>query len=143
MQSLLSTKEKLEEIKKLEFGKSMEVYQRAEQQLQSYIKKEEDCIHVQQELLMKKRINPVHLKNINLFILHNKKKIETSIQQVKAAQEDMEEKRKGMLEFMQQRKMMERLKEKALLDFIIEENKQEQINIDELLSFRYKPAQGN
>lgn len=141
MQSLLSAKEKIEEMKKLEFRKTMEVYRKEEHYQQNLIKNKKTCIHIQQELLNKKKIDFVQMRNIHLYNIQIKKKIEESSVRLQAAQQEMEEKRKNMLESMQQRKMLERLKEKALLDFITEENRQEQINIDELISYRYKITQ--
>lgn len=67
-------------------------------------------------------------------ILKQKKTIET-------AEKELDEKNKLMLEALKEKKVMEKLREKAFLEFKETINRQEMLLIDEISTCRYKKAE--
>ena len=56
---------------------------------------------------------------------------------VRQREQELEEARVRLSEAMKERKTFEKLREKAFDEFVAEENKKEQKEVDELVSYRY------
>ncbi len=82
---------------------------------------------------------PVYqVKNYNNFFGLMKNKIINQKENVNNAQNDVDINREALVKAVQERKILEKLKEKKYQEFLIEQNKAEQLLIDELNSFKFK-----
>lgn len=136
LQSFLSVKEKIEEQRKLEYGKALKKLDEAQEIKNELLKRKEKAVSEFKESL-NMRINPEKLQRYNLYIDHIKNKIieqEKVIFSLKAA---AEKKRSELVEAMKERKMLDTLKEKAKVEYNIELIKKEQKVTDEIVSYQY------
>ena len=86
------------------------------------------AIHVVDELMY---------EVIGLYEDHSSEEIKAQLIQVHTAQLNVEKAREHLTQLMQERKMHERLKEKAFEQFLQEEKQRESKEIDELTSYTY------
>lgn len=77
------------------------------------------------------------LKDNRNAMLIMDEKIEDQREQVKFAEKHVEEARNRLQEVMKERKMHEKLREKAFVEFVREENAAEHKAVDELTSYTY------
>lgn len=86
---------------------------------------------------------PVYkLKSYNNYLSFLKIKIRNQKENVNNAQKDVDIHREDLVKAMQDRKIIEKLKEKKYQDYTKEQNKAEQILIDELNSFKFNNPSG-
>ena len=83
------------------------------------------------------RLHIMDLKDNRNAMLIMDDMIEAQRVQVEIAEEHVEEARMKLQEVMQNRKMHERLREKAFVEFVREENAAEHKAVDELTSYTY------
>ncbi|PYG89821.1 flagellar FliJ protein [Ruminiclostridium sufflavum DSM 19573] len=76
----------------------------------------------------------------NNYLSLMKEKIINQKENVNVAQDNVDTNREGLIKAMQERKVIEKLKERKFEDYIKEQNKSEQIIIDELNSFKFKDS---
>ena len=136
MQSILNIQYQLETQAKMEFGRAQMRLMEEEERLQGLIDRKEAYL----EEGRKMRSDVLHvsdLKDNRNAMLIMDEMIEAQREQVALAQEVVEAARLKLQEVMQERKMHERLKEKALEQFIQEENAAEGKTVDELTSYTY------
>lgn len=82
------------------------------------------------------------IRNYNSFFTFMKNKIVSQKENVNNAQNLVDINREALVKAMQERKMLGKLKEKRYEEFLKEQNKSEQLLIDELNSFKFKDASG-
>lgn len=136
LQNILNMKEKLEEQAKNEYG-----------QANARLILEQDKLH-QLELRLEEAKQK--LKNVlqeTLSVLEIRKRedaveiIKTYVMQqlliVKRCEKEVEIAREKLSEAMKERKIFEKLREKAFEEFIKEEGRREQKEVDELMSYKY------
>ncbi len=136
MQSILNIQYQLETQAKMELGRAQMGLMEEEEKLQGLIDRKEAYL----EEGRKMRSDVLHvndLKDNRNAMLIMDEMIETQRGQVARAQEVVEAARLKLQEVMQERKMHERLKEKALEQFMREENAAEGKAVDELTSYTY------
>lgn len=86
---------------------------------------------------------PVYqLKNYNGFFGLMKNRIVKQKENVNNAQSDVDINREALVRAMQERKILEKLKEKKHDEFLKEQSKAEQLLIDELNSYKFKDGYG-
>ncbi len=86
---------------------------------------------------------PVYrIKIYNNYLSLLKNKITNQKENVNNAERDVDINREGLIKAMQERKVLEKLKEKKFYEYIKEQNKEEQLIIDELNSFKFKDGSG-
>jgi flagellar FliJ protein len=86
---------------------------------------------------------PVHrIRSYNNFFSLMKDKIEHQKENVNIAQHDVDINRESLIKAMQERKILEKLREKKYEEYIKEQNKSEQLIIDELNSYKFKDGSG-
>lgn len=83
------------------------------------------------------RLHIMDLKDNRNAVLIMDEMIDRQREQVALAQKVVEEARKKLQEVMQERKMHEKLREKAFVEFVREENAAEHKAVDELTSYTY------
>lgn len=136
MQSILNIQYQLETQAKMEFGRAQMRLMEEEEKLQRLIDRKE--AYLEEGRRMRSDVLHVNdLKDNRNAVLIMDEMIETQRGQVARAQEVVEAARLKLQEVMQERKMHERLKEKALEQFMREENAAEGKAVDELTSYTY------
>lgn len=139
LQSLLNIKEKLEEQNKIEYGKALAALEEEKSKLINLETKKNDNILNFRESI-KKGIKSEYIKNINYFIVYIDKKIEEQLCNIEKAENFVEEKRLILLNSMKEKKVLETLKDKEKEIYLKEVMKEEQKNVDEIVSYKYNKA---
>ncbi len=136
MQNILNMKAKLEDQAKDEYGMANAALIAEEQKLQ----KLKDRKTAKEEELKSGLVNDLSVldirraeQDIDIF----KGFIENQKLEVKKKEKDVERARNKLAEAMKERKMFEKLKEKAFEQFKKDELKAEQVEVDELVSYKY------
>ena len=136
MQSILNIQYQLETQAKMELGRAQMALMEEEETLQRLIDRKEAYL----EEGRKMRSDVLHvsdLKDNRNAMLIMDEMIEAQRGQVALAQKTVEAARLKLQEVMQERKMHEKLKEKALVQFLQEEKAAEGKIVDELTSYTY------
>ena len=136
MQSILNIQYQLENQAKMELGRAQMRLLEEEEKLQGLIDRKEAYL----EEGRKMRSDALHVNDLrdnrNAMLIMDEM-IEAQRAQVALAEEVVEAARLKLQEVMQERKMHERLKGKALEQFMKEENAAEGKAVDELTSYTY------
>lgn len=140
MQSYLKVKEKIEDQKKLEYGKAL---QKVEEEQAKKRQMEEELINNIEKLRekMEKGITPEEFIRSKQFIVQIEKNIIAQEVVIKRAKDYAESKRIELLAAVKQRKMVETLKENDYIEYLSEEAKAEQKIVDEIVSYKYGKAE--
>lgn len=140
MQNILNLKYKLEDQAKMEFAEARRRLTEEEKKLEMLFRRkaeyEEEGRRLREDTLEVLDI----LGNRNA-ILQMEEFIELQKLEVEKAEEALEVKRQKLQEVMQERKIHEKLREKAFEAFMKEENAKESKEIDELVSYTYGQKQ--
>lgn len=136
MQSILNIQYQLENQAKMELGRAQLRLMEEEEKLQELIDRKEAYL----EEGRKMRSDALHvdeLRDNRNAVLIMDEMIEAQRGRVALAEQEVEAARLKLQEIMQERKMHEKLKEKALEQFMREENAAEGKAVDELTSYTY------
>ena len=136
MQSLLDIQYQLESQAKMEFGRAQMRLNQEEDKLQVLIDRKTAYLE-EGRRMRNDRLHIMDLKDNRNAMLIMDDMIETQRGQVALAQKAVDEARRRLQEVMQQRKMHEKLREKAFATFVREENAAEHKAVDELTSYTY------
>ncbi len=139
MESILSIKEKLEEQAKAEYGMELAKLNEEERKLAALERKKDDY---QNQLfdLVSDRLEIIKIRRLEDSVENIKKDINIQLIVVRKQEDRVVWAREKLDNAMKERKIYEKLKEKAFEDFKAEINAQEQKEIDELVSFRFGSA---
>ena len=137
--SNLRIKERLEEQKKLEYGKALAALEYERQKKQAMLTERANTIESFRRSASK-AITPYDLQMHNNYLGVLKERIIKQEAVIKKAEEFVEIKRLELVEAMKERKIMEKLKEKDYEGFIKEEQLKEQKIQDAIVSYRYSRA---
>ena len=136
MQSILNIQYQLESQAKMELGRAQMRLMEEEEKLQKLIDRKEAYLEEGRRM----RSDAVHvdeLRDNRNAVLIMDEMIEAQREQVALAERVVEAARLKLQEVMQERKMHEKLKEKAFEQFRYEENAAEGKAVDELTSYTY------
>ncbi len=136
MQSLLNIQYQLETQAKMELGRAQMRLTQEEEKLQGLIDRKTAYLEDGRRL-RSSRLHIMDLKDNRNAMLIMDEKIEDQREQVKFAEKHVEEARNRLQEVMKERKMHEKLREKAFVEFVREENAAEHKAVDELTSYTY------
>ena len=136
MQSLLNIQYQLETQAKMELGRAQMRLTQEEEKLQGLIDRKTAYLE-EGRRLRSSRLHIMDLKDNRNAMLIMDEKIEDQREQVKFAEKHVEEARNRLQEVMKERKMHEKLREKACVEFVREENAAEHKAVDELTSYTY------
>jgi len=136
MQGFLGIKEKIEEQKKLEYGKALKKLEEEKNVLNMLNNKKNSLIFAMRECV-NSHINSSQLKRYNTFIDVIKNKIEEQEEVVEQAENFAETKRLQLVESMKERKMLEVIKENDRVEYNREQLLKEQKVVDEIVSYQY------
>lgn len=136
LQPLLNIKEQMEEQLKNELGKAIGkleaekgIHRQLEQQQEEYI------AAAGSEASQGVRVDK--LKEYSAYIVFLKKKMEKQKENIKLAQINVDNYREQLISVVQEKEMLEKLKEKKYREYLEEQQKMEQKLIDEVVSFKY------
>ena len=136
MQSILDIKYQLETQAKIEVGKAQMRLNEEQEKLQGLIDRK--AAYLEEGRRMRKKALSVNdLRDNRNAVLIMDELIAVQEFEVLKAEEVVEKARAKLTEIMQERKMHEKLKEKALLQFLEEEKAAEAKVVDELTSYTY------
>ncbi len=140
LQSVLDARQKKLENCQLEFAKAQNKLQRENLILSNFVKTLNETTNSLEEILKKGDIdNTIVLIHQN-YIKNTNENIENQKITIKRAEKELEEKNRLMLEALKAKKIIEKLKDKALNEFKESINKHEMLLIDEIATNRYKKA---
>lgn len=136
MQSILNIQYQLENQAKMELGRAQMWLLEEEEKLQGLIDRKEAYLE-EGRRMRSDALSVNDLRDNRNAMLIMDEMIEVQRGQVALAEEAVEAARRKLQEIMQERKMHERLKEKAFDQFVKEENAAEGKAVDELTSYTY------
>ena len=136
MQSILNIKYQLENQAKMDLGRAQVRLMEEEEKLQTLIDRKEAYLE-EGRRMRSKTLHVSELRDNSNAVSVMDEMIDRQKEQVAKAEEAVEAARVRLQEVMQERKMHERLKEKALEQFKREENAAEFKAVDELTSYTY------
>lgn len=136
MQSILDIKYKMETQAKEEFSAARAALDREEEKLQLLIERKMGYERRAAELLSG-ILNMQEIEENETAIMSMDGFIEEQRMQVALAEQNLERAREKLTDVMKERKTHENLKEKAFGQFMLEENRREGKEVDELTSYVY------
>jgi len=131
----LTIKEKVEDVKKNEFGKAVMALSEAQRVLVDMQAARQNAIDEFRRDI-NKSINPAAFKRYNQYLEQMKLAIKRQEFVVEQCEVFVEQKRQELVEAMRDRKTLETLRENDFGEFLIEEKKQEQKIVDEIVSYK-------
>lgn len=138
LQSVLSLKEKIESQEKIFFQTAMAELRKEQAELEAlenrktgYEERLRECVRSKLDLLSVKK----NKEAIEII----KEMIQQQTGKVRKAERHAEVARIRLEEAMKERKTLEKLRDDAFAEYVKEYEKEEQKEIDELVSFRYEP----
>lgn len=139
LQPLLNIKIQTEDALKNELGRAVQKLENEKSILRDIEQKKEDCISFSNKEV-RRGITVDKLRDYNAYIFFLEEKIKMQKENVKFAQENVDSYREKLLKIAQEKQMLEKLKEKKYMDYMTEEQKQEQRLVDEVISFKYNKS---
>ena len=136
MQSILNIKYQLETQAKIEVGRAQMRLNEEQEKRQMLIDRKEAYME-EGRRMRKKALRATDLRDNRNAVLIMDEMIAVQELEVRKAEEALEKAREKLTAVMQERKMHEKLKEKALLQFLEEEKAAEFKVVDELTSYTY------
>ena len=136
MQNILNMKEKLEEQAKNEYGQANARLLAEDKKLEQLNNRLEDArLQLKNVLREVLSMTEIHKRENAVVILKGYVKQQQLV--VKRCEKEVEIAREKLTEAMKERKIFEKLREKAFDEFMKEEGRREQKEVDELMSYRY------
>lgn len=142
MESILSIKEKLEEQAKAEYGLEMVKLKEEEHKL-VLLGNRKKSFENQLYEAVNGRLVVLSIKRLEDSVENLKYNMKLQMVVIKRQEERVAKAREKLDDAMKERKIYEKLKEKAFEEFKAEINAQEQKEIDQLVSFRFRSAGGS
>lgn len=136
MQNILNIKMRLETQAKTEFAEAMARYSQEEENMRRLILRKRGY-EADIQAMADKRLDVTELKHSNESIKTMQELIKQQAVVLRIAEKNLDRARQKLNESMQDRKIHEKLKEKAFDEFKLELNDEEKKEIDELVSFSY------
>ena len=137
MQNILNIKEKLEAQAKNEFAAANLELLEEQDILAQMLKHKRELEEESKSLRLRDSLSIKEIKDNTLSIELQKEKMKQQALRIHAAEKKVEQRRKVMVELMQEKKTHELLKERAFEQFLQEEKAAESKQIDELTSYTY------
>lgn len=139
LDGILSIKTKLEEQAKMEFGNARARLNAEEEKLAVLVGRRESYEDELRSIMLEK-LNIIKMNSLHMAIDVLKEQIKSQKMAVKRAENQVEIARIKLNEVVQERKTLEKLKEKELEQYMKEFNAEESKQVDELVSYRFGTA---
>ncbi len=138
LEAVLNVKRQQEENIKNELGKAMQRLEAEKQKLARLERSKEEIIA---EFNLKTKSTTVHkLIEFNAYLSLLKSNISRQKERVNKAVLDVDKIREELVKAVQERKILEKLKEKKHDEYLIEQKKLEQKTNDEIVSYKHKES---
>jgi flagellar protein FliJ len=136
LQPLLNIKEQMEEQLKNELGKAIQKLEAEKQVYRKLEEQREECIfNAGSEASQGVRVDK--LKDYSSYITFLKKKMEKQKENINLVQKNVDNYREQLIRVVQEKEMLEKLKEKKYREFLDEQQELEQKLIDEVVNYKY------
>lgn len=136
MQNILEMKEKLEEQAKNEYGQANARLLLEQENLEKVKKRQEEAEQKLKQVLYEiLSVTEIRKREDAVEII--KTYVKQQLLVVKRCEKEVEAAREKLTEAMKERKIFEKLREKAFEEFMKEEGRREQKEVDELMSYKY------
>lgn len=139
LDGILSIKTKLEEQAKMEFGNAQLRLKNEEDKLLE-LENRRIAYENEQREVMSQTLNIVRMNSLRLAVEALKDKIKSQRMAVKRAENQVELARIKLNEVVQERKTLDKLKEKEFEQYMKDFNAEESKQVDELVSYRFGSA---
>lgn len=136
LNSVLSLKEKIEDVKKRELGHANTYKEELELQKQVLVN-EHESVYDSIKKSSTQEVDIKAIKALNRYSSHISKQITDTEGHIESAQKVVDIKREELLNAMKERKILDNLKEIKLEQYIEESKKIEQLLVDEIVSYKY------
>lgn len=136
LQGTLNLKEKLEEQKKMEYGHAIARLESEKQRLLELEEEQNLCME-QFRTTVTKNISQMKVQQYNGYIKILKTRAKEQMKVIAVAEKNVEKKRTDLVYAVQERKKLEKLREKAFEEYLGEEKIAEQKAVDEIVSYKY------
>ena len=135
LESILNLKAKVEDLRKNEFGRAMAILEQERHKKAQLEAAKEQTIQTLREQIIK-GIGYLAINSYNQYIETTKRRIFAQERVILKAEADVETARVALVEAMRDRKTLDILKDKDYEEFLIEEKKEEQKVVDEIVTYR-------
>lgn len=135
-QSMLNVKEKLQEQKEAEFGKAIQSYEFEKRKFEIIVKEREFNILGLKDAIEQK-VSPREIASYNSYINKLKNDMEKQLVTITQAEEYVEKKRLELQNSIIETKKYEKLKEKDLEEYMLEQKSKENQALDEIVTYRF------
>lgn len=136
MQNILNIKMRLETQAKTEYAQKAAILREEEEKMNKLIIKGREYEEKSRELARTK-VNVAQLRQYNEYFEVIKEEVKEQALKITIAKKNLERARERLNITVQERKIQDKLKEKAFEEFKIEINEQEKKEIDEVVSYKY------
>ena len=136
LQALLNIKVQMEDGLKNELGKALHKLEDEKNILKGIQDDREKCIDRFNDK-SSKGVSIAKLKEYTVFISYLKNRMELQKDNINYAQESVDNYREQLVKIVQERKILEKLKEKKYQEYMKEELKEEQKFADEIASYKF------
>jgi len=140
LQPLLNIKIQLEDSAKNELGKAVQKLEEEKEKGRSLLRHREKYINgLREKSSSVARIE--ELRSYTMYISSLAKKVEDQNKNIKEASDIVDRYREELIKIVKERKILEKLREKKLNEYLIEMSKDEQKRMDEIVSYKYSDYQ--
>lgn len=140
MQSILNIKLKMEEQAKNSFAIARMRLDEEEEKLEAFFAKKKEYEDTYREMAQGS-INILELNACKNAIEYTKNQIKRQLVEVKVAGKNLEAAQLRLNEAVKERKIQEKLRERAFEQFLVDLNDEEKKEIDELVSYRFEAGE--
>lgn len=140
LQTVLNIKKQKEDSLKNDLGKAMQRHEKEKETLQTLTNEMENCI-AEFNIQSTKGVTVERLREFSAYLPVLKQHVQFQKEKVKYAQQDVDKYRVMLIKAVQEREMLDKLKEKQLKEFMDEQIKKEQKVVDEIVSYKYSKEQ--
>lgn len=136
LQNILNMKEKLEDQAKNEYAQANMRLMREQEKLEHVTARREDAKRML-KLVLQETLSMAEIRKRENAVEVLKFYVKQQQLAVKRCEKEVEVAREKLSEAMKERKIFEKLREKAFEEFVAEENRKEQKEVDELMSYKH------
>jgi len=138
LENVLQIKEKIEEQEKINFGNAQAILNEAIAKYEKLLERKNNAENELRDLL-KQSSSVIKIKQAEEGVEVLKMYCKVQLMQVKIEEKNVEKAREKLEEAMMERKTYEKLKENAFEEYKQEMQKKEDLEINELVSYKYSP----
>ncbi|MDP4092149.1 MAG: flagellar export protein FliJ [Bacillota bacterium] len=136
LQSVLNIKKQMEESLKNEYGKAVKRLEREKEKLKHIEIEQEECMK-KMSSDSSKGVKVLKLKEYSVYISRLKEKAQLQKENINMAQKNADNYRERLVKAMQEREILEKLKEKKYQEYLVSRLKAEEKLSEEIAGYNY------